>query len=785
MNDTRINRLYDLLPPIYRMQDAEQGKVLEALLQVISEQVNLLEDDIGQLYDNWFIETCQEWVVPYLGALVGYTPVPAAGLLATADTPQARRLDQVLIPRREVANAIHNRRRKGTLALLEELARDVAAWPARAVEAYRLLGFTQALNHQRPHWGRTLDLRRGDWLDLLDTPFDRSAHTVDVRRINSTRSLGHHNLSAVALFVWRLGAYSVHQTPAYYQEAISSTAGPHCYSFSILGNDTPLYMAPEAETDPAHIAEEFNLPLPMRRRLLTTHKERLYGPDKSLQIWRGVKQGDQVVREPISAHQIVAADLSHWAYAPRPRTVAVDPVLGRIVFPERQWPEHGVWVRYHYGFSMDMGGGEYERPLSQPANAKIYRVGRTEETKTINAALTLWHHDSRETPVAHAVIEIIDSGIYVEPIAIRFKPGQQSLQLRAANRKRPVIRLLDWQTDQPDALTITGSEGSRCTLDGLLVTGRGVHVNGDLAELTIRHTTLVPGWSLGYDCSPQRATGTSLEIESPRVCVRIEHSIVGAIQVDPDLVRPIEPTESNDTPDGDELPSPDDNADVPLRPAAEVALAARCRGIGRGVRLDPIRICITDTIVDTTDPEQEALGSPGCPVAHAVVTIVRSTIFGRMQAHAVELGENSIFMGIMSVARRQIGCLRFSYVPPGSRTPRRYQCQPDLVVQAKNRELLAKIPTRPLTPKQRAQIQQAQEMEVRRVTPHFNSMRYGQPDYCQLSRFCAEEIVRGADDESEMGVFHDLLQPQRSASLRVRLDEYIPAGMDVGIIFSS
>jgi hypothetical protein len=34
-----------------------------------------------------------------------------------------------------------------------------------------------------------------------------------------------------------------------------------------------------------------------------------------------------------------------------------------------------------------------------------------------------------------------------------------------------------------------------------------------------------------------------------------------------------------------------------------------------------------------------------------------------------------------------------------------------------------------------------------------------------------------------MGAFHDLYQPQREASLRARLEEYTPAGTDVGIIF--
>ena len=73
------DRLYDLLPAVYRLRDAEQGYPLKALMTVIAEQVNIVEDDISQLYDNWFIETSQDWVVPYLGDLIGYKPVYAPG----------------------------------------------------------------------------------------------------------------------------------------------------------------------------------------------------------------------------------------------------------------------------------------------------------------------------------------------------------------------------------------------------------------------------------------------------------------------------------------------------------------------------------------------------------------------------------------------------------------------------------------------------------------------------------------------------------------------------------
>ena len=103
------DRLYELLPTIHRLRDAEQGYPLRALLRVIGEQVDVIEADIDQLYDNLFIETCQDWVVPYIGELVGYRAVHEAG------KSQSKRL----IPRREVANTINFRRRKGTLALLE------------------------------------------------------------------------------------------------------------------------------------------------------------------------------------------------------------------------------------------------------------------------------------------------------------------------------------------------------------------------------------------------------------------------------------------------------------------------------------------------------------------------------------------------------------------------------------------------------------------------------------------------------------------------------------------
>ena len=140
-----IDRLYDLLPSVVRQRDAQQGGPLRALVGVIQEQADVIEADIQQLYDDWFIETCQSWVVPYLGDLVGYQVLPGSEQALAAGTDAAQRLLAAIASARDVAHTVANRRRKGTLALLEALATDVAGWPARAVEFRQLLAVTQAV----------------------------------------------------------------------------------------------------------------------------------------------------------------------------------------------------------------------------------------------------------------------------------------------------------------------------------------------------------------------------------------------------------------------------------------------------------------------------------------------------------------------------------------------------------------------------------------------------------------------------------------------------------------
>ncbi len=145
------DELWALVPSVYRERDAEanQGGALRALVEVLGDQAEVVAQDLARLYDSWFIETCEPWVVPYLGDLLGVRALHA--LEPDGATP---------MPRAYVANTIAYRRRKGTPAVLEQLARDVTGWPAKVVEFFGLLATTQRLSHRRPGNLRTPDLRR-------------------------------------------------------------------------------------------------------------------------------------------------------------------------------------------------------------------------------------------------------------------------------------------------------------------------------------------------------------------------------------------------------------------------------------------------------------------------------------------------------------------------------------------------------------------------------------------------------------------------------------------------
>ncbi|QLE75111.1 hypothetical protein FGW37_29015 [Streptomyces rectiverticillatus] len=736
------DRLYALLPAVHRRMDERNGGQLRALLSVIAEQAGVVEADIERMYDDWFIETCDEWVVPYLGALIGYALPPGAAAALAGGTEGGDRLLASAVPRREVADTVANRRRKGTLALLEDLAADVAGWPARAVEHRRLLALTQPVRRftaddhgtaRRLRRGGLADLRRTEPLNRTDGPFDELAHTAEMPRACGTRRAGRYNIPGLGLHIWRLQAHSQTRAPAFCLDRAA-----YRFTFSVLGNDTRLFTLPVPEPSPCHIAGELNVPAPIGRRSLTERLHDYYGPGKSMCVWEGDGDGP-----PVALERIVSADLSGWDYRTPEGKVAVDPVLGRIAFPARQAPEQGVRVTYHHGAASDIGGGEYPRPYAvvPEGESSPYRVGPGETFARITDAVEQWRADHDRWRAGSAphqgdgphqgrfrivqrtappprdpgprpsdVIEISGNDVHQDVLDISLHRGDR-LVLRAADGARPVLRLLDWSGSRPDALRITGTgtgEGPppTLTLDGLMVTGRCIRIHGDVGGLLIRHCTLVPGWDLDERCRPREPEEPSLELVDTPADVRVEHSVLGTV-----VVRRNEPS--------DELQ----------------------------------RIHLSDSALDATARTSAALTGPEDRQALAVLTAHRTTVIGTVHVHSVDLVENCLFDGDVHVVHGAAGCVRFCWLPPGSRTPRRFHCEPEHSGTA------VAAPLR------------------------FTSTRYGTPGYLQLADGSPDAIRRGADDGSEPGALHDLFQPQREDNLRTRLAEYAPAGCDPALVF--
>jgi hypothetical protein len=728
-----LEKIYALLPTIYRIRDAElalqtgllsaaeaqewetlnalfdtldaeqaerlaelelrrQAGPLKSLLGVISEQVAVIEEDLEQLYDDQFIETCAEWVVPYIGDLVGARNLHV--------WPGAE-----LSNRAEVAHTIKNRRRKGTIAGVEQVARDVTGWPASVAEYFQLLATTQYMNHLRPANVVTPDLRRGRVLERLGTPFDSVPRNADVRRIEPR--LGRYNIPNVGIFLWRIQSFELQDAPAYPVDG-------RRFLFNPLGLATRLFNRPQAEQEISHLATEENVPAPLGRRALDEEHERVLasGPGAAAAEYSGA-QGSitlEVGGARVAWSEVCVCDLSDdgagWAHAEVNDKHSIDPVLGRLRLAQTS---AGASVRttFHYGFSAEMGGGQYGRAESFVGAGLPVEVP-TDEPDLQSA------FDALGQP--NGVVALLENGYHTGPLTT-ILAANQKVEIRSADERRAVVAVDgDWLAG--------GGEKSELTVNGVALMSGGLHVppmlQNSLAVLRLRHCTLLPGPSPALGDLPAQAAAPRLVVGIPGLRVELDRCIVGAIRA-----------------------------------------------------VEGAEVRITNSIVDAGDEGETAYAAPDDVSAGAPLEIENCTVIGRVHANRLE-ASNTIFLAAplaasppppagawvtpVAAARTQEGCVRFSYVPPGSYVPRRFQCQPQPAA----------------TPAQ-----------AERVRPTFTSLRYGDAGYCQLSRGCAVEIREGADDEAEMGAFHDLFQPQREANLRARLEEYLRFGLEAGIFYAS
>lgn len=722
----QLAALQTLTPPLTAQQQSELDALLakascgplQSLCMLIQEQLEAVAYDVEQLYDDQFIETCAPWVIPYIGDLIGYQSVK--GIAASIDNPRA-----------EVAETISLRRRKGTVLVMEQLGRDATGWGAHAVEFFEVLADTQYMNHRRLFNHYAPDVRKWQTGVYIDKGFDRTAHKVDVRRIEPRR--GRYNIQNIGIFLWSQTAYSITgalATPSH----TNAMDSQWCYRFSSLGEDIPLFhrAVPQGE-DIANPAQPTNVADRLRRRVLCDdlHKgvgASYYGLGASLAL---MLNGNL-----LNPYQIKVADLSgkngSWANLPAtksPYTAVIDPELGRIALaPLASYaatpPE--LVVSYHYGFNGDIGGGEYARDagfeVTDPGLVVSYQLNDPTYATfddALNAALNLL------TTEGSAALEIDGSTTYTmtTPLIIDLPQGS-TLEIRGAAGARPTI-VLDGE------ISVSGDEDTTLILNGLVLTAAYamkpmsptpaalVHMPVDrpntkpnlLGNIRITDCTLVPGWSLHHGGKPRYPESPTLLIEPEDAQVSVARSIIGAVR------------------------------------APELAT-----------------LSFSDSIIDATDAMLVAYAALDGASGGGALTLTGCTVIGKVHASVLTLVSNSILWGALAKAdtapwvsalvadRKQQGCVRFSFLPYEAVIPRHFEC----VFRA-----------------------------LASPQPYFFSLRYGQPGYCKLLTSTDDSIRRGADDGGEMGVFHYLLAPQRESDLAIRMQEYMPVGLEYGLIYQN
>ena len=718
-DQARLQLLQGLPKPLSPVKQQELDQLLvkqargplESLLMLVEEQLAIVAEDLDQFYDDQFIETCAPWVIPYIGSLIGFKEVHGVA-------------PGVASPRAEVAHTIGFRRRKGTALVLEQLARDITGWGAHAVEFFQELATTQYMNHIRPGNHFAPDLRHWEAGAYINTGFDRTAHKVDVRRIAVER--GRYNIQNVGIFLWSLNAYSVTMSPAV-------TAVPNtCFRFSSLGRDMPLFNRPVSQgAEITALAGPVNVPDVLRRRLLCQDIAQTlaansaatnYDPGNSLAVFIN---GSLVAPTKIQVCDLAGNDGS-WINLPPASSsfaAAIDPELGRLALPPAAGSNPVVQVSYHYGFNADMGGGEYPRSASFAGKPEQVVVRVPGDYPSIQQALAALPGDG--------IVEITDSGRYSESggLTVAVK-AHGHIELRAADGRRPTLVI-------GDGISITGGVESQFDLNGLIVTYAApspptplpaalVHIpagaSNDLSRVGLTHCTLVPGWALNSNGDPQPAFAglPTLAAEIPSLQVVIQKSIVGGL-----LVNGLATAE------------------------------------------------VSDSIVDATDPSAVAYAASidattKRPQPGGALTMQGCTVVGKAYSALLSLLSNSIVWARLSAAdfasspplwsaplwasRKQEGCVRFSFLPPGSITPRPFES-----------------------------IEQAPGLPQ----PLFYSLRYGDAAYAKLLPATDELIRRGADDSGEMGAFHFLLAPLRETDLRVRIREFLPVGLEFGIFYQT
>lgn len=759
MHDRPPVPLIELLPQHLRNRDAEEGRALEALMGLLGEELAIVERDLDQLYDNWFIESCEPWVIPYIGALIGARPMRSFGA------------GEVGL-RSYVANTLGYRQAKGTAAAIEQIARDVTGWPVVAVEFFQRLIWSQHVNHVRPGALGTASIRDAEAARLSAGAFSDACHSAAAGPVDTAS--GRYAIPHVGLFVWRLDAYPLgflsNEAAGYVGGLVPriSAIGPGFRHFDPLGADRALFNQPKADRSIAGRVDMRMVPAPLDRRLLHRDLNRLREGAPGGGRWfdevpvlRVRLAGAEVPPERLHSCNLATRTVGGnptWRRPQQAGHILFDPELGRLALHAS---DEGKAVEASCAFAAPfaLGGGSYDRTASfaawrdtllvdgAPAPWVIGVSARAEEqtddilqggvvVASLAEAILRWNAGAATG--TRGLIVMLDNASYAEDLsdaahilripaearlaivaaawpAVERAGGviaRESSALSLAHRRAHIRGDLRVRAIQPGAEEEAGS----LILDGLLIEGEVAIMAGALGNLALYHCTI--GAS-----AAGLSKGVRVISANGGLAVTVDHSITGPLALG----------------------------------TAGGGLVIRDSIVGedRDLQADPDLLPL---VIDA-------------PVAD--VDISRSTIFGRASIRSIE-AENSLLVGTTRAAQRQRGCVRFCYAPLTSRVPRRYRCQPDLAIA----EAEQAIAPAPLPDPERQRI-------ARSMAPIFTASAFPASAFGQLALACPGAVAAGAFGGAEMGAGFAAGTPFRRANLTDMLDEYLPFGLVAAPLFQT
>lgn len=506
--------LFALLPAYMRLRDADQGVALRGriaatdprlaeafgplrtLASLIAREAQVVDEQIHQLYDDAFIETCAPWVVPYLGDLLG-----VRGL---SEIPGGLDL------RARVADALGLRARKGTLRALEHAASESAGLPVLAVEYGRKLVHAQSMRLTHPGMGAAVDLRDRPGLARIGQAYERAERGVEVRRIDTAG--GRWNLGNVGLHVWPLRPWPISN-----HQLNPVVAGRRIFRFHPLGCDAPLFDRAPARPDIDQPMRESALPIAISRALMAEDPGRFYGEGRAIRVWAGA--------EEIPLAEIRAAHLGDragggtepWNRAPLPALTLIDPELGRLVVGQnRAGP---IRISCHFARSHDIGGGEQDRRAA---------LGSVENPVVVPPSALIATRVAAAGGQGTFVLE--QSTHYRSGSAIDV-PDDGLLRILARDGRFPTLRLAD-------TLTVTLGRNARVELNGLRMHAGMIRVRGTASApgtLSLRDCTLVPGRSLARNGDATDPGATALQIEANGMALICERVVTGPVRLVSDV----------------------------------------------------------------------------------------------------------------------------------------------------------------------------------------------------------------------------------------------------------